>query len=182
MDPILARKLGLVPGTRVVEVRAGMTGEIHKVHHWGVQVFNMDRQYAMEDWHWSMITMRTPRTMIRYPRSLRFPRRTPSQQCHCRRGKLEVEGVGKVRCHKCGFLIGSESFPHRFTKAVKLLRGRYGSSSKRKRSKRKASLNPEISGQSNNPDTRVLEETRSRFRRMALQARRILGKKGGKHG
>jgi hypothetical protein len=138
MDPIMARKLGLVPGHRVVEVRAGMTGEIYKVFHWGVQVFNLDRQCEMEEWPWSMFTVRTPCTIVRYPRSLRFPRLVPSQQCHCIRGKLEVEGVGKVRCCKCGFLVGSESFPHRFAKAVKLLRKTYTPTGEKKRPKRGA--------------------------------------------
>jgi hypothetical protein len=114
MDLALARQNGLVPGSRVV----------HQVSGWGVQVFNLDRRFERENWTWAMFTIRLPRLMKRYPRPLRWPRLKPSQQCHCRIGKLEVLDVnkGQVKCLRCGFYIGTESMPGRFAKGIKLLR------------------------------------------------------------
>lgn len=86
---------------------------------WGVDVFNRNRGCEKEEWSFSAITVRVPRLVKRYPRPVRIPRETPTLLCHCRIGKLEVQGE-EVICQRCGNPISTESFPNRIRRAIKL--------------------------------------------------------------
>lgn len=121
MDGAYGEKV-VIPGvTYVVETVTGRTGKVYKIlPKFGVQVWTQKDQ-SRQNWWWGMITLRTPRSIKRYPRPLRFPRDVPSEMCHCPSGREEVEGASTVRCLKCKKLIGSESFPKRICRAeVKL--------------------------------------------------------------
>ena len=111
-------------GTNVVQTASGTTGVVHKVLPWGVQVWSPLRGNERENWSWNMIAQRIPRTRIRHPRPLRWPRVKPTAQCHCRSGKMAVvKGTtNNVRCEICRRLIGNESFKNRIARAEKLIR------------------------------------------------------------
>jgi hypothetical protein len=135
MDPELGQLL--IIGDRVVQTASGYTGEIYQMFPWGVQVWNPDRGNERENWSWAMITVRTPRLVKRYPRPFRWPREIPTEQCHCKIGRMEVEGEHEVRCTRCKKLVGSEAYPRRFLRASKLLRSAYsGRKSKKQTSPR----------------------------------------------
>lgn len=136
----------LAPGKFVVHTTSGYSGEIYQMFSWGVQVWVPDRGNERENWSWPMITKRYPRLVKRYPRPFRWPRDIPTEQCHCKIGRMEVEGEHEVRCTRCKKLIGSEAFPNRFKRASFFLRKAYSPKSKNKisprverRTKRKAS-------------------------------------------
>jgi hypothetical protein len=122
MDGAYGEKV-IIPGvTYVVDTVTGRTGKVYKLlPKFGVQVWTQKDQ-TRQNWFWSMITVRTPRSIKRYPRPLRFPRDVPSEICHCPSGREEVEGASTVRCLKCRKLIGSESFPKRIRRAEVKLR------------------------------------------------------------
>jgi len=108
-------------GALVVHKVANHTGEIYRVKPWGVLVFNRNRGCEKEEWSFSAITVRVPRLVKRYPRPVRIPRETPTLLCHCRIGKLEVQGE-EVICQRCGNPISTESFPNRIRRAAELFR------------------------------------------------------------
>jgi len=126
----------LLVGSRVVQTASGYTGEIYKAFEWGVQVWNLDRGNERENWTWSMVTVRNPRSIKRYPRPLRFPRDVHYPVCHCKIGRMEVIGENKVKCARCKNLIGSESFPRRIQRATQLLRREASQRPKKQDSKR----------------------------------------------
>lgn len=113
----------LIPNiTRVVNTVTGHTGQVYKMlQKFGAQVWNKKDQ-TRENWFWSIMTMRIPRSIKRYPRPLRFTRELRTEVCHCPSGREKVEGPSLVRCLKCGKLIGSESFPKRIIRAAAKLR------------------------------------------------------------
>jgi len=111
-------------GRRAVHIVSGYTGEIFKLHSWGVSVFVKERLSEKENWPWSTITFRRPRLVRRFPRPFRYPRTKPSKICHCKSGRVEVRGR-EIRCTKCKFAIGTESFPRRIRWAEKLFRRAY---------------------------------------------------------
>jgi hypothetical protein len=115
--------LKLLMGSRVVHKVSGNTGEIYKfIGVWGVQVWNLDRSHERENWWWNSVMVRIPRRIKRYPRPFRFPRLEKTQICHCRIGKMAVEGPNQVRCNRCKNLVGDESFPRRIIRATSMLR------------------------------------------------------------
>lgn len=115
--------LKLLMGNRVVHKVSGNTGEIHKfIGVWGVQVWNLDRGCERENWWWASVLIRIPRNIKRYPRPFRFPRLEKTLVCHCKIGKMVVEGPNKVRCTRCKKLVGDESFPRRIVRASGMLR------------------------------------------------------------
>lgn len=128
--------LQLKIGDRVVQKSSGMTGEIRDIiPGWGVEVWNYNRN--RERWWWDSITVRIPRKIKRYPRPFRFPRLRPTKCCHCRVGRMVVIGENKVKCTKCKFLIGNESFPNRIARASGFLRKAEAAGALRKRRTRK---------------------------------------------
>jgi hypothetical protein len=112
----------LVPGCRILERVSGTTGEIRKIFDWGVEVWVPDLNYSRQNWTWTMLATRFPRKIKRYPRPFRFPRMKPIRCCHCQIGRMVVEGANKVRCMRCRFLIGDESFPKRIARATAMLK------------------------------------------------------------
>lgn len=112
-------------GAEVVLKSAGITGVVREVKPWGVEVWANHRGQVREFWSWEQILKRRPRSIKRYPRLFRFPRLTPSVQCHCKSGAMErIKGrYDQVRCKnkRCQKLIGNEAFPSRFRNATKLL-------------------------------------------------------------
>lgn len=116
----------LIPDvSEVVDIVVGRTAKVRKIlPGFGVQVWVRERGYERENWPWAMLTVRMPRRIKRYPRPFRFPRLVPSELCHCRIGRLEVENVERkeVRCQRCKFFIGVESWPNRIERATELLR------------------------------------------------------------
>lgn len=117
----------LFPGKRVVHKVYLYTGEIYKMKPTWAEVWNIDRGYEREEWPLGNIAIRTPRLIKRWPRPLRFPREVPSSVCHCKIGRMVVEGPNEIRCTRCTFLIGEESFPRRIRRAEKFLRKAYPS-------------------------------------------------------
>jgi len=112
-------------GDRVVHKPSGCTGEVRVIiEYWGVEVWVPEHNNNKERWWWDSITVRMPRKIKRYPRPFRFARLQPTKCCHCQVGRMVVVGEkqDKVRCTKCKFLVGSESFPHRIERARGLLR------------------------------------------------------------
>lgn len=135
----ILRKYIIPEITRVVDTITGRTALVYKIFpKQGVQVWVKERGQERENWPWNMITVRQPRLLKRYPRPFRWPREEPSKQCHCKIGKMEVENVEEkaVRCTRCKELIGSESYPRRFTRAEDLLRRADLAQSKRPLQKR----------------------------------------------
>lgn len=124
MDAAYGEKV-IIPGvTHVVNTVTGHSGRVHKfLPKFGVQVWNL-KDFNRENWYWHIVNLRTPRSIKRYPRPLRFPRETPSAICHCPSGKEEVKGE-TVRCLKCGKPIGTESFPKRLRRAEVKYRKQY---------------------------------------------------------
>ena len=116
MDAAYGEKV-VIPGvTHVVNTVTCHSGRVHKIlPKFGVQVWNL-KDFNRENWYWSIVNLRSPRSIKRYPRPLRFPRDTPSPICHCPSGKEEVKG-DTVVCLKCGKPIGTESFPKRLRRA-----------------------------------------------------------------
>jgi hypothetical protein len=116
----------LIPGVSwVVNTVTGHTGQVYKMlPKFGAQVWNKKDQ-TRENWFWSILTVRIPRSIKRYPRPLRFAREVPTEQCHCPSGREKVENEHSVRCLKCKKLIGSESFPKRLARAEVKLRKAY---------------------------------------------------------
>lgn len=116
MDAAYGEKV-VIPGvTHVVNTVTCHSGRVHKIlPKFGVQVWNL-KDFNRENWYWSIVNLRTPRSIKRYPRPLRFPRETPSAICHCPSGKEKVQR-DKVVCLKCGQPIGTESFPKRLRRA-----------------------------------------------------------------
>lgn len=106
-----------IPGvTHVVNTVTEHSGRVHKIlPQFGVEVWNL-KDFNRERWYWSIVQIRTPRTIKRYPRPLRFPRETPSPICHCPSGKEKVVRETVV-CLKCGKPLGTESFPKRLRRA-----------------------------------------------------------------
>ena len=131
MDGAYGEKV-IIPGvTYVVNTLTCHTGRVHVfLPKFGVQVWNT-KDYNRENWYWSIVSLRTPRSIKRYPRPLRFPRETPTEVCHCPSGREVVEGEHEVRCLKCSKLIGSESFPKRFRRAEVRLRKAYSGKPKK---------------------------------------------------
>lgn len=123
MDEALGRELVL--GNRVIHEASGFTGEVRKTYAWGVEVWVPALGNSREIWSWPMITVRTPRIIKRYPRPFRWPREIPTEQCHCKIGRMEVEGENQVRCTRCKKLVGNEAFPARFRRASQFLRKAY---------------------------------------------------------
>lgn len=111
--------------TLVVDMITGRTERVHKVlPTFGVQVWVKERSMERENWPWSWLTVRRPRLIKRYPRPFRFPRAVPTQQCHCKIGRMEVENVEerRVRCTRCEKLVGCEAYPRRIERAEDFLR------------------------------------------------------------
>jgi hypothetical protein len=119
-------KANVIPEiTRVVDTVVGRTAEAYKIlPGFGVQVWVKERGMELENWPWKMVTIRQPRLVKRYPRPFRFPREEPTKQCHCKIGLMEVVSVeeAQVRCTRCKFLVGSESYPRRIERAEESLR------------------------------------------------------------
>jgi hypothetical protein len=115
----------LLIGHRIIEKVSGMTGEIYKIQNWGVQVWVPMLGNEKQNWTWAMLATRFPRKIKRYPRPFRFPREVPTECCHCKMGRMEVEGENQVRCTRCKFLIGDESFPRRIKRATSFLKKKY---------------------------------------------------------
>jgi hypothetical protein len=115
----------VLPGSRILEKSSGMTGEVYRIHEWGVEVWVLDMNNSRQNWHWNMLATRFPRKIKRYPRPFRFPREVPTQCCHCKIGRMEVEGEHEVRCTRCKLLVGDESFPRRIKRASSFLRKKY---------------------------------------------------------
>jgi hypothetical protein len=130
----------LIPGVSwVVNTVTGHTGQVYKMlPKFGAQVWNKKDQ-TRENWFYSILTVRIPRSIKRYPRPLRFARETPTNQCHCPSGREKVENEHSVRCLKCKQLIGSESFPKRLARAEVKLRKAYLRRIKKENSRGKVS-------------------------------------------
>lgn len=125
METLYGEKNVIPEITRVVDTITGRTAEVYKLlPGFGVQVWVKERGYERENWAWWMVTLRQPRRFRRWPRPIRFPRAEPTQMCHCKIGKLEVENLEerKVICTRCKKIIAYESFPNRIEKAEVLLR------------------------------------------------------------
>lgn len=122
----------LYPGRIVAHKVHRTTGEIYKIHGedtdrpWA-EVWSYDRGYEREEWPICDIAIRIPRLIKRTPRPFRFPREMPTLHCHCKVGRMEVQGKHEVKCMRCGMLLGSESFPNRVRKAEYCLRKKWGS-------------------------------------------------------
>jgi len=159
------------PGRRVIEKTSGHTGEIYQIFPFGVQVWNMDTGYNRENWVWSMMTLRHPRLVKRYPRPFRWPREKLTEVCHCKVGRMEVEGHGKVRCTRCKYLVGSESYPNRLERASGFLRKAYPEASRPKTQTSKSLLPP---GTRKSPRDRKL---RQRKKRQRLPSRLVISRR-----
>lgn len=111
-------------GQRLADGVSGIGGQVYRIHPWGVEVWVDNRKGEREIWTWGKFIRRQPRLWKRHPRTGRFPRLTPTKQCHCKAGEIKIVRGGDhaVRCKTCRQLIGNESFPSRFRKATKLLR------------------------------------------------------------
>ena len=109
----------------VIDTVIGRTAMVRKIlPGFGVQVWVKERGYERENWPWANLTIRSPRLIKRWPRPFRFPREVPSEICHCKIGRMEVENVEEraVRCQRCKYLVAYESFPNRIERATIMLR------------------------------------------------------------